>query len=52
MESCLAPQMENGMLGITGQDTARRHYKALYPAPEPPCVKTGCDENRATGDAG
>jgi hypothetical protein len=52
MESCLAPQMENGMLGITGQDTARRHYKALYPAPEPSCVKAGRSGNSATGNAG
>lgn len=52
MESCLAPQMENGMLGITGQDTARRHYKALYPAPEPSGVKSGNRETGANDSAG
>lgn len=41
MEPCLAPQLENGMLVITWQGTARRHYKALYTAPEPSGVKAG-----------
>jgi len=48
----LALHAENGMLVITQQDTARRHYKALYPAPEPSCVKAGRSGNSATGNAG
>ena len=52
MEPCLAQHAENGMLVITRQGTARRHYKALNTAPEPSSVKTGNRETGANDSAG
>lgn len=52
MEPCLAQYAENGMLVITRQDMARRHYKALHTAPKPSYVKTGRRKTGATGSTG